>query len=638
VAGQSALFDGVERLLLPPGSYTLSVDLDGTGTGSFPFRLLAADAAPELVANAVTSGQLEQATASQIYKIALNAGDKLFLEPRSVAGGSLAWRLVDPWGVRVAAGNFSAVANPATMTRPFTLPSSGEYWLLLDGADNNAADVALAYEFSLHAVPDVTRTLTLGETLGETISEAIASAGQSTIFTFDLAEETQVAFEAQSLRADIVWSLAGPRGKEVTDRRFDDSGVSGSSGASTPASHLSILTLPPGEHQLTVHGTAAASGEFSFRLLDLAAAPALSLDTTSSIVLPPGNSTHSYRFLADAGDQIALENMSGSSGGSDSNSAGEEVIWRLIDRFGRDVGAPTALPAAGNSSDARLLSSDGAYTLLLEGRVDATTPRDYGFQLKRVGHLDLAALPTGEAVPLGTMLAGLLPTAEATRTYRFTLADDRQLVFDTQGDFSSAVWSLQGPRGSEVESRPLYRSDAADTNPLLNLPAGDYALTVKGSAATGSVYGDGAYAFRLLDSDSFEELALGQRVVTKRVAAASTIAYRVSATTGSTLILNAVDSAGGVWRLLDPFGRQVAVASGASITTSINIATTGRYTLLNDGYYGARGAFGRRLHACQADQSQRGAGLQPPDQRRLGRRRQCRRISLHPRPGEHPRL
>ena len=97
-AAQGTLFDGVEKLLLPPGSYTLSVDLDGAASGSFAFRLLAAESARNLVTGATSTGELDRATASQLYRVALGAGDKLFLEPRSLSGGSLDWRLIDPWG------------------------------------------------------------------------------------------------------------------------------------------------------------------------------------------------------------------------------------------------------------------------------------------------------------------------------------------------------------------------------------------------------------------------------------------------------------------------------------------------------------------------------------------------------------
>ena len=199
---------------------------------------------------------------------------------------------------------------------------------------------------------------------------------------------------------------------------------------------------------------------------------------------------------------------------------------------------------------------------------------------------------SGEALSIGSLVAGLLPTAGSSRTYRLALASDSQLVFDTQGGASSAVWSLLGPRGSEVDRRALFSSDAAAQNPMLTLPAGDYALTVEGAPPAGSVSGHGAYAFRLLDAAGFPEITLGQLLTTTRSPAASTIGHRLAATAGSTLLLQGGDSSGGVWRLLDRFGRQVSVSSvnaGQVLATRFDIPATGTYTLLSDGHFGANG-------------------------------------------------
>ncbi|MCB1965138.1 MAG: LEPR-XLL domain-containing protein, partial [Candidatus Accumulibacter sp.] len=579
-ADGSASFSGRERLVLPPGSYTLSVDLDGAATGSFPFRLLGADSAQPLTVGTSRAGRLDPARGSRLYKVDLAAGDKLFLEARSLSGGALDWRLIDPWGVRVAAASFDPTA---TDPLPFTAASSGEHWLLLDGADGNAADADVAFEFSLNAVPDLARPLTIGDL----VSDEIASAGQATVYGFALSSETQLAFDSQSDRADIVWSLTGPRGSEVSDRRFD---------ASDGAGRLGVLTLPAGNYQLAVHGSGSATGAFAFRLLDLAAAPALSPGTAISTRLSPGNSTQAYRFVAEAGDQISLR------------SNGGETSWRLIDPYGRELAAtPTASTAAANDSETILLATSGAYTLLLEGRVDAATQVDHDFQLDIVGHVTPGGLPDGEALALGSVVAGLLPGADATRTYRFTLAADSQLLIDSQGDASSAVWSLLGPRGTEVANRNLLASDAASANPLLSLPAGDYVLTVKGAAQAGNVFGNGAYAFRLLDVASLPQIAPGQTITTMRLPASATMGYRVDASAGNRLILQAADSAGGVWRLLDPFGRQLAVVSGQAIETGLDIATSGSYTLLNDGYPGANGA--SNVHFKLGQASRIGAAL-----------------------------
>ncbi|MCB1942384.1 MAG: LEPR-XLL domain-containing protein, partial [Candidatus Accumulibacter sp.] len=570
LASSEALFDGFEALLLPPGNYTLSVDGDGANTGRYPFRLLGDESARTLIANSTIVGRLDFAAGYALHQITLAAGDKLFLDAQSLTGGSLDWRLIDPYGVRVAGARFDGAADAA----PVTVASPGKHWLLLDGKDNNAADAAVSYEFAVNLVADIERTLRIGDV----VAERIEFAGQSTIYHFDLASETQLAVDAQSNRADLVWSLTGPRGREIVDRRFDHS--DGNAG-------FSVLTLPAGAYRLGVRGVASATGDFAFRLLDLAAAPALSLGTSVSGTLKPGNSTHAYRLNATAGDQVALQGkgVTGASGGAS---------WRLVDRFGRDVSGAgaTALPVQGSVPEVRLLTADGAYTLLIEGDADALTPISYELQLDVVGHLTPASLPIGEALPLGAVVAGLLPGSAASRSYRFTLARESQLVIDSQAGASSAVWSLLGPRGSEVDRQTLYSNDGAARKPLLTLPPGDYALTVEGAAPGANVFGGGAYALRLLDAASFPEIARGQMVNTTRSPTAATNGYRIAASAGSALLLQAADSAGGVWRLFDPFGRQVSVASivpGQFLTTRFEIATTGSHTLLNDGADGANG-------------------------------------------------
>ena len=142
--------------------------------------------------------------------------------------------------------------------------------------------------------------------------------------------------------------------------------------------------------------------------------------------------------------------------------------------------APLSANSATNSV-AKALTTGGTYTLLIEGRADAATPISYDFQLDGAGHQAPAALPDGEILAPGSLVAGLLPTWDAVRTYRLTLASDSVLVMDIQGGASSAVWSLLGPRGSEVDRQTLATSDGANRNPVLALPAGDYALTVKGA-------------------------------------------------------------------------------------------------------------------------------------------------------------
>ena len=555
-------FDGFEHLALEAGAYTLSVDLDGAATGSFPFRLVSANSAQTLLPGMLTTGSLDFARGSSIFKVTLTEGDKVYLDGRSVAGGSVGWRLIDPYGVRV---NTSALT---TAVDPFVVNATGDYWLVLDGVNTNAADATVSYQFALNKVPNVASTLNVGDV----VSGMIATAGQATVYRFDLAVATQLVFDAQSNRSDFLWSLVGPRGSEISNRRFDQS--DGTSG-------LSALVLPAGSYQLTVRGSGSATGAFAFKLLDLSSAAALTLDSAVNGTLTPANAALAYSFTAAAGDKVAFQ--------SNSVSAGN-ATWRLIDRFGHDVAGASNL--ASNHS-AVSLSVGGTYILLVEGGLDSAAPISFNVQLNAAGNQAPTALPDGDTLTVGTVVAGTLASWDATKTYRFTLASDSQLVMDNQGNGgSSAIWSLLGPRGTEVDQRSLYSSDANYNYSVLSLPAGDYALTVKGAPYNQYYYsGNGAYTFRLLDPATFPALTLGQQTAATRSPANATIGYRLNATAGTTLVLNSSESGsnygngGSTWRLIDSFGREVAPVSGANVGNLYVIPTTGVYTLLDEGYY-----------------------------------------------------
>lgn len=546
--GFDRIFDGFDHLALAAGTYTLTVDFDGAATGDIAFRLLSKDSAQTLLANTLTAGELDLARGSNLFKVFLSQGDKVYLDGQALAAGNIGWRLIDPFGVRVKASNTLTDA-----VEPFVVNTTGDYWLVFDGSNTNALEATVSYQFALNQVPDISETLVVGAVS----SGSIDLAGQATVYSFDLNEASQLVFDAQSNRSDLSWTLLGPRGEEVTNRRFDQSDT---------GAGFSVLALPSGHYQLTVRGSASATGAFAFNLLDLSAAGTIALDTPILGTLSPGNATMAYSFTAAAGDLVAFQ--------SNSVDAGN-ATWRLVDRFGRDVAGAQDLAS---NRDPLVLNVAGIYKLIVEGRVDDVTPISFDVQLNTAGNQAPAALPSGQALTIGTVVAGNLSSAGMTQTYRFTLTDDSHLVMDNQGNLNPyTLWTLVGPRGIEVAQRYFYTSDANYGNPLLNLPAGEYALTVSNNG------NGGAYTFRLLDSAEFPALPLDQQTSATRSPANATIGYGVQAVAGTTLLLNSTGS--GTWRLIDPFGREVSVGNGDAIGKQYNISSTGRYLLLNEGQY-----------------------------------------------------
>ncbi|MDP2835165.1 MAG: hypothetical protein Q8Q28_18055, partial [Pseudomonadota bacterium] len=260
--------------------------------------------------------------------------------------------------------------------------------------------------------------------------------------------------------------------------------------------------------------------------------------------------------------------------------AGGPATWRLLDPYGRDVLGYKDLAV---DQAAFLLATPGAYTLLVEGRAGNTAVVGYGFQFNYVGNLPQAGLPAGNPMALGSVVADSLATTGTSKVYRFTLAQDSVLLFDTQTTSGNFTWSLAGPRGQEVNGVSLYASDSGYRNPVQALPAGDYALTIKAQ------YGSGAYAFRLLDASNFPLLALGQQVSVSRSPANSTLGYRFSAAVGETFVITR-QSGDGYWRVIDPYGKVVFGQYYDYTSTPFMASATGTYTLVNEGTYNQTGS------------------------------------------------
>src|SRR5262249_246876 len=168
--------------------------------------------------------------------------------------------------------------------------------------------------------------------------------------------------------------------------------------------------------------------------------------------------------------------------------------------------------------------------------------------------------------------------------YTFTLADAKQLYFDSLTNNSALTWSLAGPRGTVISNRAFTSSDSFDVGlgaPILDLVAGSYTLTIDLPADSTL-----PYAFRLLDLAQAPLLVPGTAVTGQLSPARETDLYRFTANAGDRFFFDAAGTLGGetYWRVLDPFGQ--VVFDRTPFSTDLGLKTlesSGTYTVVIEG-------------------------------------------------------
>ncbi|HSC17144.1 MAG TPA: LEPR-XLL domain-containing protein, partial [Gammaproteobacteria bacterium] len=235
---------------LKAGQYTLTLDGTGDATGDYSFRLLTLSDSLSTTPGTPTSGELTVGSETDSYQFAATAGDGFYFEVTSLTGPTPNWRLLDPLGKSVFSEPMASAEDVKTVAL------TGLYTLLIEGQPQ--ATESTEYTFNVQPVTDETAA----RALGPTVNGAIAHAGQRDTFTFTLTDARQVYFDSFTDDPDLTWSLTGPRGTVVPPRAL-------ASADSVDQGGAVLFDLAPGDYTLTLDGTLAATGAYSFRLLDL---------------------------------------------------------------------------------------------------------------------------------------------------------------------------------------------------------------------------------------------------------------------------------------------------------------------------------------------------------------------------------
>ena len=331
--------------------------------------------------------------------------------------------------------------------------------------------------------------------LPNVIEGRIGSAYETDTYSFSLAQPASIVLDALSDDDAFTVTIAGPNGFSFT-RTLDR--VDAFNQYGNP-----VLAMPAGNYTLSISaGNNAHVGPYALRLLDLATATPVSLNTPVSAVLPAGFATAAYSFTAAAGTQLLFSALQIAADGG-------QVAVRLLDSAGRQVWGPENFTS---HTDLPVLSTGGTYTLLVEGNPGQRTgPVPFIFALDTlvtralsltVGAPNPSPGPVWGGAPGGTGLTltgadevDVPNSAVTTQTGSLTLEVTARI--DRMDNTWVPLAVESNPDGSNLQYALYVRNDGAiDVNTQDQYGVQGY-VTNGGLIARGTFYTIGAVIDRL---------------------------------------------------------------------------------------------------------------------------------------------
>jgi hypothetical protein len=526
--------------LTQSGTYTLVLDGAGDTTGLISFNLLDLSKASAISVSATITDSLSDQTATRLYQFAGTTGQRLNLQSLTSPTAQAIWTLfglndqsLGP--VPYISGNIGSV----------TLPSTGNYVIAVIG---NTMDVSpLNYQFTISDISDPPAS---PSGFGIVHSGTIG-ANQTNTLTYSASAGLPVFFDSQDTSGqNLVVDLVSPDGTSV----FSVGETSDSGPYILPRS---------GTYTLNVRGYLGASGNYSFRLLDLSASQVLPLNTPASGTLTNSYQTDVYRFTSSAGQQLVYNALT-----NDVNYP--SVYVQLLDPRGQAVGP--------NSDFAN--SSTAPFTLQYAGtsylffRNNTSVANGYSFQL-----LDVAAQP---ALPLNISLINILG-AYALGVYQFSGNIGQRLYFQGSPGNPSGYWTFFDPNNANVSGAGASLYADFETT----LPAnGTYVLILNNSSGNPATE-----VFKINDYSYFtNSYSIGSTVVDAINRPGERRSYTFTGTVGQQLyydaLTNGSPSPNVIYAtLLNPAGvAEGPIGGDFSVDRGpFTLQQSGTYTLVMDG-------------------------------------------------------
>ncbi|HUL50941.1 MAG TPA: hypothetical protein VLU94_00005 [Candidatus Nitrosotalea sp.] len=502
------------------GTYYLIVQTTLSTGPDYVFRLLDVAAQPVLPLNTDFSGTLAPSQ-SAIYRLAGMAGQQLYFNGEGISGSGASWTLFDP---------NDTVISSSSLPNGFetTLGLPGQYVLVL----NNGIS-AVTYTNQVNTFGFVTNALTLGTVT----SGNIVHPGDQVYYTFNGTAGQRVFFDSRTSDSSIriYTALYSPgRATVFSGYSYQDIGP---------------VTLPEtGTYLLQLDGYGAATGAYSFNLLDVGSQPVLPLNTDMSGTLVT-NVSLVYQLSGSAGQQLYFNGKGASDSGAN---------WYLYDpgnTFIGGVNLPNGLEIT--------LSTPGQYVVVVNNGVNAVT---YTNQVNTFGFVT-------NALTLGAVTSGNIVHPGDQVYYTFNGTAGQRVFFDSRNPDSTIriYTTLHAPGGATVFSAYSYQ----DIGPVTLSETGTYLLQFDGYLNS-----TGPYSFNLLDVGSQPVLPLNTDVSGTLVTNTSLV-YQLSGSAGQQFYFNCkgASDGGANWFLYDP-GNTYIGGAGLPNGFETTLGTPGQYVLV----------------------------------------------------------
>ncbi|WP_013334653.1 putative Ig domain-containing protein [Gloeothece verrucosa] len=469
------------------GTYQVTVDGEGEGTGNYKFRFLDRTTAKKATLDTDITGTWDNgARGSDAYQFSLTERTYLYFDSQGGAGA---------WIVYKENGQYVDARDLRNNDNEFWL-DAGNYFLIMQGyGDSNNANYKLRI---------VTPTLnTTPYSLGSVITGSISEKGEQDYYTFEGTAGQRLFFDSLLYTNNTYLSITTPSGKAIVN------------GAYTRDNRINIILDETGTYRVTFDANGETTENYSFRLLEYGAAfshavsqatpTSLNTEISGTFDDPQQRESDFYRFTSTAGQYLYIDTLEGNSPNG----------WTIF----RPNGELLLSGYLYEDKEIRL-SDTGEYTLEVWGVGSGN--KNYKLQL-------ITPEFNTVAYTLGETITSQITQKGEQDIYTFTGTAGQWLYFDQFSGNSNLKARLYSPTGVvEVDD-----NTDSDWNPVILRETGNYRLIIDGQGET-----TGVYSFALRDRQLATQINLGTTLTEQLNAGNGAKLYQINGQAGQVLQFN----------------------------------------------------------------------------------------------------